>query len=686
MSKLWLLLLYICVIITARPAASAVERVEILLREPFAGGKVFGETGAYERIKGRLHYAVDPDDPANAMVVDLGLAPVDERGLVTFAGDFILLRPVAPARGNRTLLYEVNNRGGLGMLPMFTGGQRSNNPTAEAHAGDGLLFEQGYTLLWSAWNWDVIAGGDRLLIDLPIARGEGGRTLTGPVAAEFVPRQPSLSAPFMWGFSIGYPPADPKDPNSILTWRDEPGAERQEIPRERWRFSDFDTSRLPPQPTRVTADEPFVPGRIYEVVYEARDPRIVGLGLSAIRDAISFFRFDDERLSPTVDHTVVFGISQSGRVINHMLWQGFHRDEKQRLVFDGALVHVAGAGKGSFNHRFAQTTRHQSQFEGLQYPADIFPFTTVPSTDPVTGKKGSMLDQARVAGAVPKIFYTTTSTEYWTRAASLLHTDVDGKEDVPLAPETRLYFFSGAQHGNWAWPDRGPYEHCTNGFDHSFGMRALLVAMQRWLEVGDAPPGSVYPRLVDGTLGSVAAYREHFPSLPDFPLPNANLMPPRLDLGPRFASEGIVDRQPAGFGPPFVTAVPLPDDDGIDRGGIRLPGMAAPLATHTGWNLRRPEIGAAGKLARWSGSMLPFAADEERRVETGDPRPSLKGRYSSKEGYRQAVEQAANRLVEQRFLLAADVAEVTSAALRRFDKIIRHRADDPSCTYSLADP
>lgn len=681
--RLTLMILFAVLIVAQKPAAAAIERVEVLVREPFAGGKAFGEIGAYERIKGRLHYAVDPDDPVNAGVIDLRFAPVDARGLVTFSGDFILLRPIHPMRGNRTLLYEVNNRGGLGMLPMFAHAGRSNNPSAIDHVGDGYLFDQGYTLLWSAWNWDVVAGGDRLMIDLPIATEDDGAAITGPVAAEFVPAQPSLSAPFMWGFSKGYPPVDVDDPDARLTWRDEPDGERFEIPRERWRFSDVDTSVTPPQPTRITADAPFVPGRIYEAVYEARDPRVVGLGLAAIRDAISFFRFDDEETAPTLDHTIAFGISQSGRVINHMLWQGFHRDEAGRMVFDGALVHVAGAGKGSFNHRFAQTTRHPSQFEDQQYPADVFPFTTVPSTDSVTGKRGSMLDAVRKAGAVPKIFYTTTSTEYWTRAASLLHTDVNGVEDVALAPETRLYFFSGAQHGNWAFEDRWPYAHCTNGFDHRFGMRALLSSMQRWLEEGTTPPDSVYPTFADGTLGTVAAYQDRFPSLPDFDLPSVNLKPPRLDLGPRFATEGIVDRQPAGLGNPFETAVPLPDDDGIDLGGIRLPGIAVPLATHTGWNIRRPEIGAEGKLARWSGSMLPFAPDKDTRGKTGDPRPSLETRYGSRKDYAEAIERASVALVDGGFLLEADTSKVKAAALRRFDKIRNHSPADLSCAYSL---
>ena len=225
----------------------------------------------------------------------------------------------------------------------------------------------------------------------------------------------------------------------------------------------------------------------------------------------------------------------------------------------------------------------------------------------MTGATGDVLGRARAAGALPRLFYTTTSTEYWTRAASLLHTDVTGSEDVPLDPHARLYFLAGAQHGNWRFPERGPYQNCGNPLDHRPPMRALLLALDAWATEGRAPPESVYPRLEDGTLGSVDDYRRAFPKIPGLAVPTGNLQPPRLDLGPRFASEGIADRQPPEFGPPYVTRVPQPDADGNDLGGIRLPAVALPLGTYTGWNLRRPEIGAPDKLARWSGSFIPFA-------------------------------------------------------------------------------
>ncbi len=251
-----------------------------------------------------------------------------------------------------------------------------------------------------------------------------------------------------------------------------------------------------PDPTHVFHVAGFEPGRIYEVLYEARDPVVVGLGLAAIRDAISFFRFETEdrtgganplgrgRRARSDRRRLIFGISQSGRVIQHMLWQALHVDEAGRMTFDGALIHVAGAGKGSFNHRFAQTTRHPSQLEDHQYPADFFPFTTTPARDPVTGASGDVLARARAAGALPRLFYTTTSTEYWTRAASLLHTDVTGSHDVPLDPQARLYFLAGAQHGNWRFAERGPYQNCGNPLDHRPPMRALLLALDAWVDRG----------------------------------------------------------------------------------------------------------------------------------------------------------------------------------------------------------
>jgi Alpha/beta hydrolase domain len=674
---------------------AVVERLEVLQREPFAGGAAFGKVGRYERVVGRLHFAVDPDHPANAPVVDLALAPRDERGLVTFVADFVLLRPEDLARGNHRLLYEVNNRGNLGALAFFNEAPWSNDPSTPEDAGNGFLLERGYSLLWSGWNWDVLPGDGRLQIELPVATAAGA-PITGTIAAEFVVGQWTRSAPFMWGNSRGYPPLSLDAPDARLTVRDEPGGLRREIARDLWRFARLEGDRLVPDRSHVFHVAGFEPGRIYEVVYEARGPRVVGLGLAAIRDAISFFRFETEdgagganplaeAGAPDPETALIFGISQSGRVIQHMLWQALHVDEAGRMTFDGALVHVAGAGKGSFNHRFAQTTRHPSQLEDHEYPADFFPFATTPTRDPVSGASGDVLARARAAGAVPRLVYTTTSTEYWTRAASLLHTVVTGGRDVPLDPSARLYFIAGAQHGNWRFAERGPYQNCGNPLDHRPPLRALLLALDAWVTKGREPPPSVYPRLDDGTLGSVEDYRGAFPKIPGIALPGGNLRPPRLDLGPRFVSHGIADRQPPEFGPAFVTRVPLPDADGNDLGGIRLPAVAVPVGTYTGWNLRHPEVGAPDKLARWSGSFLPFASDETTRASTGDPRPSLAERYASRDDYRTRIETAARSLAADGFLLEHDLAAITERAVAFYDGVRAHEAADPSCAYTLGE-
>jgi hypothetical protein len=617
----------------------------------------FGAVGAYEKVSGRLHYAVDPTQLSNARIVDLQLAPRDAKGRVVFASDFILLKPVDLAGGNHRLLYDVNNRGGLPILPRLNRGASSNDPETAAHAGNGFLMRRGYSLLWSGWNWDVLPGGGRMQIELPIAT-ENGRTITGRVAAEIVVTEGSEVEPVAWGDSRGYEALDPStNRDATLTVRDEQRAPRVEVPRDRWRFVDA---------THLRLEGGFEPGRIYELIYTAKDPRVVGLGLLAIRDAISYFRFAardgqgtpnplwaPSSSRPDPEKALIFGISQSGRVIQHMVYEGLHVDEAGRMVFDAALLHVSGGARGSFNHRFAQTTRHPSPLEDQQYPADLFPATTTPAVDPVTGARGDALGVAKALGKVPLLMYTLTSTEYWTRAASLLHTDVTGTKDAAVDERARIYFIAGGQHGITTSHER-VYEHPPNRLDHSPPLRALLVALDRWATTGARPPDSAYPRIDRGELVSVTAYADAFPKIAGVRVARRNLQPARLDLGPRFVADGIATEVPAGLGPPFVTLVPAADADGNDRAGIRLPEIAAPLGTYTGWNLRPSAMGAIDQLARWSGSFFRFASTEAERARAGDPRPSLEARYKTKADHARAALAAVARLQAQGFLLEED--------------------------------
>jgi Alpha/beta hydrolase domain len=656
------------VLLSAAGLGAEVVRVEVSSREPFAGGIAFGTVGAYEKVRGRLVFAVDPENAANARIVDLRLAPRDLRGRVGFSADFVLLKPVDLSKGNHRLLYDVNNRGNLGILARLNRGEGTNDPSTAAHAGNGFLMRQGYSILWSGWNWDVQPGNGRLQIDLPVAT-DRGKTITGRVVAEIVVDERTDVRPFAWGDSRCYEVVDATtNRGATLTVRDEQRASRVEIPRERWSFAD---------PTHVRLEGGFEPGRIYELVYTGKDPRVVGLGLAAIRDAISFFHFStrdavgapsplsrtdsDGTTRPDPEKAIAFGISQSGRVVNHMVFQGLHVDEAGRMVFEAAMPHVAGAGKGSFNHRFAQTTRHPSPLEDHQYPADFFPSTTVPDTDPVSGKTGDVLAVAKQMGKVPLLMYTGTSTEYWTRAASPLHVSPDGMRDAGVDEHVRIYFIAGGQHGIAASRDR-VYQNRPNPLDHSPPLRALLLALDRWATTGALPPPSLYPRIDRGELVTAASYAASFPRIPGARPPKSNLEPPRLDLGPRFESEGIVDTQPPAFGPGFATRVPAPDADGNDRGGIRLPDVAVPLGAYTGWNLRPAAMGAEGALARWSGSFFPFAAAAEDRSRSNDPRLSIAERYGGHDDYVGRVAAAAEGLVNQGYLLDEDARTLVETA------------------------
>ena len=370
---------FLFVMLIAAHAPAEVERIEITSREVFSDGMVFGDTGAYEKIRGQLFYAVDPDNLANSAIVDLDLAPRGADGKVRFQGDFLLLKPVDLTRGNGRLLYDVNNRGNLYMLRHINGGARTNDPTTAEDAGNGFLMEQGYSLLWSAWTWDVVAGNDRLQIELPIAT-ESGEPIRQRIVAEIVNsfgRGPVPSLPLAWGSSRSYPALDPEDNSgAVLTVRNAPGAERQTIPNDHWSFARIEDGVTVPDPTSVAVDDGLLPGKIYELIYEVQNPRVVGLGLAAVRDAMAFFHFDDEdrfgnpnplavrgtdgSRDSAMDLAYIFGVSQSGRFIVHMLWQGFHVDEKDRMVFEGARIHVAGGGKGGFLSliHISEPTRH----------------------------------------------------------------------------------------------------------------------------------------------------------------------------------------------------------------------------------------------------------------------------------------------------------------------------------------
>jgi len=648
--------LTILLLLLTASALARVERVEITSRQDVLQGRAFGAAGVYEKITGKVYFAVDPGNPHNRQIVDLERADRNPRGEVEFSADFYLLRPKDPARGNGAMLFEVSNRGGKGMVTIL---QRATpkdraaglDPTTAADFGDGFLMDRGYTLAWVGWQADVPPAPSVLRLYAPIAYGPHHRHLTGLVRADFTPleRVASYSLAHIINGTDGgdsYKVSDPEDARNVLTVRDTPEGKRTLIPRSRWRFGADRHS--------VELDGGFEQGRIYEVVYVAQDPVVAGLGLAAVRDFLSYAKYDPQAPAP-VKRVYAMGVSQSGRFLRHFLYQDFQSDERGRQVMDGVLAHVAGAGRGSFNHRFAQPSRDSEPMLALFYPTDLFPFTDLPESDPVSGRRDGL--EAHTSHP-PKIFYSNTSHEYWGRVASLIHTSADGKTDYKIPDNVRIYFFAGLQHFTSPFPPaygKGELmgQNRLNSNPIVWYWRAMITAMDAWVAQGIAPPASVYPHLNDGTLVERRALK--FPSIPGVRVPESVQRAYHLDFGPEFLTRGIVSIEPPKVGPAFPVFVPQVDADGNDLGGVRGPELQAPLATYTGWNLRSPEIGAPAQRNSFVGSYLPFARTAAERRASADPRLSIAERYSGKEEYMKKYQAAAAELIRQRFFLASDL-------------------------------
>lgn len=654
--------LLLAFVLTALPAAAEVTRVYTLDRTDVMSGKSFGKAGPYERIVAKAHFAVDPQSPANSTIRDLSLAPRNGKGLVEFSADVYVLKPRDPAKGNGTVLLEVSNRGGKSLLSLFNLGSSSTDPQTESHFGDGLLLEEGYTLVWVGWQWDVQNRPGLLRLDAPVAM-EGGKPVRGVVRCEFVPNAPTRTMAITSPYSVlqGEPVS--------LSVRDSATGRRTIVPPAQWKLNEPRTA------VEMTAN--FQPGRIYELVYKAEGSPVAGLGMAAVRDFVSFLRYGTDGLSVLGDQrrfikrAMAYGSSQSGRWLRTFLYDGQNEDEKGRKVFDAIWANVAGAGRGSFNHRFAQPSRSAGAHINTLYPADLFPFSDVPQSDPVTGESESILMRVRPA-VMPRIFYTNTSGEYWNRCSSLVHTSPDGQLDAPLPPQTRLYVVSAAQHGSATAPrTMADARFPTNPNEFRPLYRALLAALHDWVLSGKAPPESQYPLIAEKQLVAPAGLR--FPKIPGVTPPRYPAVAYSLDFGPQFKDAGVISKEPPRVNGSYAVLVQQVDTDGIDLGGIRMPAVQVPLGTATGWNLRSAAAGAPDRLVANTGAWFPFAATRDRRESAKDPRPSIEERYSSREDYLQRVRTAAGELVNRRLLLARDVEFVLEHAQRLWDTAAAQR-------------
>jgi len=628
-------------LLSAGVARGEVARVEIARRADV------GASG-YEKIVGRIHFAVDPQDPHNRIVVDLEKAPVNRSGRVEFSSDLYILSPKAP-RGNGAALVEVLNRGRKLMLEGFNRSV-SPDPEAESELGDGFLMRFGYTLVWVGWEFDLDDQPPAMRIQVPIAT-DRGTAITGVVRAAFTPNARATEFPVT--DLSKYDASDPDGPESQLTVRPKMfGTRGEPIPRSRWRVRGH----------TVTLDSGFEPGKTYEISYRASNPPVAGLGLVALRDTTAWLKHQPEAAAP-VRYAYGFGVSQSGRVLRDFMYQGFNTDEHDRQVFDGVLSHIAGASRISLNERWAKP------IAGGASGAASFPFADASVRDPVSGAREGLLDNNRMGGHAPKVFYTNTPVEYWgSRAAALVHTTPAGTADLRLPENVRVYFIAGTQHV----PSRFPPvvtngQQTDNAVDYWWTMRALLLAMHKWVKEGVAPPPSLYPRLQDHTLVPAAAIA--FPAVPGVSSPRS------LTAGERIANPLLPGG--AGGGAPLPLLVPQVDEDGNERAGIRLPDVAVPLATYTGWNFRQPAIGAPGELVSLLGSSIPFSATRAAREATKDPRKSIEERYRTRDEYLARVGEALDALVMKGYLIYDDGPRILQRATDQWDLLVPERSPAP---------
>ena len=656
-------------VLVAAPLSADVVRIDVQSRSDIVSGQAFGAAGPYEKLAGKIFFAVDPTLPANQIVADIGKAPRNAAGKVEFSSDFYLIKPKRIEQGNGAVLYEVSNRGGKGMLGFFNHGTGSLDPASAADVGDGFLMKQGFTLLWVGWQFDPPKRAGLVRVYPPTA-SENGRPIRGLVRSDFVVTEREADHSLADRDHTAYAVVDPDSPHNVLTVRDSVDGPRRIVPRTQWRFARADGGTTATDLTRVYMATKFEPGKIYEVVYTAQDPPIVGLGPAAIRDVISMLKYKSaDALSipaASITRALAFGVSQSGRFLRTYLYYGFNRDEGNRKVFDGVIAHVAGAGRGSFNHRFAQPSRDGHPYLNFFYPTDIFPFTDLPERDPESGVTDGLLTRAGSPELLPKVFYTNSEYEYWGRAASLIHTTVDGSGDAPLMDNVRIYLLTAGQHGPAAFPPTQTIgQQRNNPLDYRWAMKALLVAMDRWTANGTAPPPSRYPRVSDGTL--VPPDRLRFPKVPGVTTSTAVHRAYRTDYGPKFATEGVVTVEPPRIGTAFPILVPQVDADGNGLAGVKMPELAVPLATYTGWNLFNDRSGPTDVLSSMQGSYIPLPRTSAERKRNSDPRPALEERYRDKDQYVGLVSRAALELIDQGFLLSEDLAVVLRNAARHWD-------------------
>ena len=657
-------------LLLASVANANVVRIEILETAPVAAPRGSESIGPFERITGKIHGEVDPNDPKNAIITDIKLAPRNAKGRVGYIATFTMVKPVDMTKSSGVLRFTVVNRGG----------------------GQAVASPDGHVTLVSGWQGDVVPTASNQTITVPVARNADGTSITGPLLLRFTNRFADQS-----GNTIpltipreqpAYHPAtlDAKQATLIAITSQSATGERRAstvVPSTDWAFADCGKTAFPgsPDPTRLCLKNGVKPETVYELRYIAKDPLVLGVGLAATRDINSFFRYQKQDAAGTpnplagrINWSISEGSSQSGTFLKLFVMLGFNQDEAGRKVWDGANPNISGRNI-DLNRRFALPGGNVLLYElGHEAPSWWGEWS-----DPVRGYgMTSVLDRCRRTNTCPKILETFGASEIWGLRQSYSLVGSTAKEDIALPPEVRRYYFPGVAHGG----GQGGFSIATQAVTTPLGacdlmsnpapsapMRAaLLKAFTDWVSKDTPMPPSTYPRIADRTLVPPLSAAMGFPRIPGRPVPDGVLHPLLdYDVGPGFNyrdQSGIASQNPEikGVLPQLVPSV---DADGNEVVGIKSPLQMAPLGTYTGWNVISTGM-FKGQLCHNNGTgvagFIPFAVTKTERLAGGDPRPSLEERYETHDGYVSAVTNAAESLVKQGYLLRADADAMVAQA------------------------
>jgi hypothetical protein len=664
-------LLALSAALVAAPAQARVTKIEITSKETAFGGYAFKDVGQYEKIVGKAYGELDPKDAKNAIIVDIGLAPKNAKGKVEYAFDFYILKPLDLSKGNHKLMYEPPNRGRKthGALNRGAGSNDPGSVTDPKVLANTFLPPRGYTMVWSGWDYSAgkSTADYNTTVTLPIAKNPDGSSITGPGYEYIVSRAKS--------YTLSYPAATTDQAKAKLTHRAHLDDVPEVIPASGWSY-DADGAKI----SLLPAGTAFKANDIYEFTYTAKDPTVNAIGFAAVRDFNAFLRYekadDAGQANPLAgDITRIYTevSSQPGRMLNDFRNLGFNQAENGKKVFDGMMQWIAAGDGINMNYRFSQPGRTERNRQDQLFAEGVFPFANQSTHDPITGKTAGRYDACTKTNTCPLAMEIYSENEYYSKGASLFHTDPAGKTDLADHPMARLYLIASHQHGFGNPNSKGACQQLGNPLNSSPVQRALWEAMDQWSTKGTAPPPSSVPHLKDGTLVTTTAQNAvGFPKIPGVSYTGLKATRYLLNYGPDFYRTGVMTVNPpvmtppmfdnAKNGPIYPTYVPKTDADGNDIAGVRLPDVTVPLATYTGWSLRAGD--QAGDGCEGTGQMIPFPKTKAERAASGDPRMSIEERYPSFAVYSAKIKAAVDDLVAKRLMLPEDAQPAVDRLLK----------------------